>query len=39
MKTMKKKKDWKTKAKKRKYMKQDKGIWGIIFIMNHFLNT
>lgn len=36
MKTMKKKKDWQTKAKKRKYMKQDKGILGIIFIMNHF---
>ena len=35
-KTMKKKKDWQTKAKKRQYKQQDKGILGIVFIMNHF---
>ena len=35
-KTMKKKKDWQTKAKKRKYKEKDKGILGILFIVNHF---
>ena len=36
VKTMKKKKDWQTKAIKRKYKEQDKGILGIMFIMKHF---
>jgi len=36
VKTMKKKKDWQTKAIKRKYKEQDKGILGILFIVRHF---
>lgn len=35
-KTMKKKKDWQTKAKKRRYMQNDMGIVGVMFIMRHF---
>lgn len=35
-KTMKKKKDWQTKAKKRKFKEQDKGILGIVFVVRHF---
>lgn len=35
-KTMKKKKDWQTKEKKRKYKQKDNGILGIIFIVKHF---
>ena len=35
-KTMKKKKDWQTKAKKRKFKEQDKGILGMMFIVKHF---
>lgn len=33
---MKKKKEWQTKAIKRKYKEQDKGILGIMLIMKHF---
>lgn len=33
---MKKKKDWQTKQKKRRYKQRDKGIAGFIFIVNHF---
>ena len=35
-KNMKKKKDWQTKAMKRKHKEQDKGILGIMFIVKHF---
>ena len=35
-KTMKKKKDWQTKAKKRSYKQHDKGIVGLLFIIKHF---
>lgn len=35
-KSMKKKKDWQTKAKKRKYREQDRGILGVVFIVKHF---
>lgn len=35
-KTMKKKKDWQTKAKKRNYKQRDKGIVGLLFIVKHF---
>ena len=38
-KTMKKKKDWQTKEKKRKYREQDRGIWGIVFIIKHFFKN
>ncbi|MBQ4528990.1 MAG: hypothetical protein IJA36_00035 [Lachnospiraceae bacterium] len=36
VKSMKKKKDWQTKAMKRKHKEHDKGILGIMFIMKHF---
>lgn len=36
VKSMKKKKDWQTRAVKRKHKEQDKGILGLMFIMNHF---
>ena len=35
-KTMKKKKDWQTKVKKRSYKQHDKGIIGLLFIIKHF---
>ena len=35
-KTMKKKKDWQTKEKKRSFKQKDKGILGLLFIMRHF---
>ena len=37
-KIMKKKKDWQTKAKKRKYKEKDRGILGVVFIVKHFWN-
>lgn len=36
VKSMKKKKDWQTRAMKRKHKEQDKGILGIMLIMKHF---
>lgn len=36
VKSMKKKKDRQTRAVKRKHKQQDKGILGLMFIMNHF---
>lgn len=38
-KNMKKKKDWQTKATKRKHKEQDKGILGIMFIVRHFFKN
>lgn len=35
-KNIKKKKDWQTKAKKRKYREQDQGFLGVVFIVKHF---
>lgn len=38
-KNMKKKKDWQTKAAKRKYKEQDEGILGIMFIVRDFFKN
>lgn len=35
-KVMKKKKDWQTKEKKRHFKQRDKGIVGLLFVVNHF---